>query len=153
MADTERLEIRLDFWDDFVGAFEPMKVIRQLKAAFPEVELDPTDHQQVRLLQELALWTQTEMPAERRGTLMRQSWGNYQTNGPTYKFVIPFASGHRVTGFARRLTVGFQMPADLPAAARERLIVFLRSLRMGEPELHEKDSAKPTVDEDRTSRS
>ena len=104
MDDTERLYIRLDFWDDAVGAFEPAKVLRQLKRAFPEAEIDPTDHQRVRLLRELEFWAQGEKAAELRETLVRQSWGLYQTNGPTYRFVIPFPSGHRVSGGARRLS-------------------------------------------------
>jgi hypothetical protein len=135
MDDTERLYIRLDFWDDAVGAFEPAKVLRQLKRAFPEAEIDPTDHQRVRLLRELEFWAQGEKTAELRKTLVRQSWGLYQTNGPTYRFVIPFPSGHRVSGGARRLSVGFQVPAGLPPEHREQLLAFLRSLRMGEPAL------------------
>ena len=133
MDDDDRLYIRLDFWDDAVGAFEPVKVIRQLQRTFPEAEIDPTDHQRVRLLRELELWAQGEKVAELRETLVRQSWGLYQTNGPTYRFVIPFPSGHRVSGVARRLSVGFNVPAGLPLEHRAQLKSFLRSLRMGEP--------------------
>jgi hypothetical protein len=127
----ERLGIQLNFWDDTVGAFEPAKVLRQLRRAFPEAEIDPTDHQRVRLLRELEMWSHCE--PELRETLVRQSWGLYQTNGPTYRFVIPFPSGHRVGGGARRLSTWLEVPAGLPPEHRERLLAFLRSLRMGEP--------------------
>src|SRR5262249_51900194 len=126
MDDGERLGINLDFWDDAVGAFEPAKVLRQLERAFPDAEIDPTDHQRVRLLQELEFWAPRE--PELRETLVRQSWGLYQTNGPTYRFVVPFPSGHRVSGGARRLSVWFRLPTGLPPAHREQLLAFLRSL-------------------------
>lgn len=131
----ERLCLDLDFWDDTVGAFEPAKVLRRLRHAFPDVEIDPTDHQQVRLLRELEFWTQGVPDAQLRAKLIGQSWGLYQTNGPTYRFVIPFPTGHRVPGQARRLSVGVQLPSDLPPACREQFLTFLRSLRMGEPTL------------------
>jgi hypothetical protein len=135
MDDGERLAIHLDFWDDAVGAFEPAKVLRQLQRAFAGAEIDPTDHQRVRLLRELELWSQGERAAEVREELVRQSWQLYQTNGPTYRFVVPLASGYRVSGGARRLSVFFRAPAGLPVEDRARLLAFLRSLRMGEPKL------------------
>ena len=73
MDDTERLYIRLDFWDDAVGAFEPAKILRQLKRAFPEAEIDPTDHLRVRLLRELEIWAQMEKTAEQRDGTARSS--------------------------------------------------------------------------------
>jgi len=138
MADTKGLYIRLNPWDDAVGAFEPAKVLRQLKQAFPEAEIDPTDHQRVRLLRELEFWAQGEKSTEQRERLVQQSWGLYQRNGPTYRFVIPFPSGYRVSGGARRLSVGFQVPSGLPPEHREQLRAFLRSLHMGEPALDER---------------
>jgi hypothetical protein len=144
MGDGEWLELELDFWDDSVGAFEPEKVLRQLQRAFPGVEIDPTDHQRVRLLRELEFWSQGGRESEVRETLVRQSWGLYQTNGPTYRFVVPFPSGHRVGGGARRLSVYFRLPPDLPPEHREQLLTFLRSLRMGEPTLSaEAEEAEP----------
>ncbi len=71
--------------------------------------------------------------------LIRQWWGLYQTNGPTYRFVVPFASGHRVEGQACRLSVCFRVPAGLPAESRTLLRAFLQSLRMGEPRLESKE--------------
>lgn len=136
MEDSERLSIELDFWDDAVGAFEPAKVLRQLRRTFPEAEIDLTDYQRVRLLREIEFWSQGERESEVRETLVRQSWGLYQTNGPTYRFVIPFPSGHRVSGEARRLSVSFQVPLGLPPAYREQLLAFLRGFRMGEPRMH-----------------
>lgn len=120
MDDAERLYIELDFWDDAVGAFEPAKVLRQLELAFPDSDIDPTDHQRVRLLRELEFWAQ-QTAAEQREELV----------GQTYRFIIPFPSGHRVSGCARRLSDGFQVPVGLPPECRERLLSFLRSLRMG----------------------
>jgi hypothetical protein len=135
MEDGEHLGIELDFWDDAVGAFEPAKVLRQLQRAFPDAEIDPTDQQRARLLRELDFWSQGKREPEVRETLVRQSWGLYQTNGPTYRFVVPFPSGHRVGGTARRLSVSFRVPSGLPPEHREQLLGFLRSLRMGEPTL------------------
>jgi hypothetical protein len=133
VEEGERLSIELDFWDDAVGAFEPAKVLRQLRRAFPDAEIDPTDHQRVRLLRELEFWSQGVREPELREKLVGQSWGLYKTNGPTYRFVVPFPSGHRVSGVARRLSVGFRVPAGLPPEYREQLLAFLRSLRLGEP--------------------
>jgi len=135
MGDGEWLGIRLDFRDDAVGAFEPAKVLRQLQRAFPDAEIDPTGHQQVRLLRELEFRSRGEKEQELRDKLICQSWGNDQTNGPTYRFAIPFPPGHRVGGNARRLSVSFTVPAGLPTAHRGRLLAFLESLRMGEPKL------------------
>ncbi|MGL4553846.1 MAG: hypothetical protein ACRC33_22030 [Gemmataceae bacterium] len=133
--EDESLSLDLDFWDDAVGAFEPAKVLRQLRRAFPDAEIDPTDHQRVRLQRELQFWGRGACDADTREKLVGQSWGLYKTNGPTYRFVVPLPSGHRVSGHARRLSVGFRMPAGLPDEERERLRAFLRSLRMGEPRL------------------
>jgi hypothetical protein len=147
MADSERLGIHLNYWDDAVGVFEPAKVLRQLRKAFPQVEIDPTDLQRVRLLRELEFWSQGAREPEVRETLIRQSWGLYRTNGPTYRFVIPFASGHRVEGGARRLSVTFKLPPGLPSEDRERLADFLRSLRMGELKLDDGQEDEEPADE------
>ena len=136
MDNYERLAIDLDFWDDAIGAFEPEKVLRQLEVAFPAAEIDPTDHQQVRLLRELESWGQGGREPELREKLVRQSWHLYQTNGPTYRFAVPFPTGQRVSGSARRLSVCFRLPSGLPAECRDQLLAFLRSLRMGEPTLN-----------------
>lgn len=55
---------------------------------------------------------------------MRQSWDLCQTNGPTYRFVVPFPSGHRVSGGARRLSVFFPVLPGLPPEHREQLLGF-----------------------------
>jgi hypothetical protein len=140
MYDGERLGIALDFWDDAVGAFEPAKVLRQLRLAFPEAEIDPTDHQRVRLLRELEFWAQGERELKLREKLVRQSWDLYQTNGPTYRFAVPFSSGHRVSGGARRLGVHFLVPTGFPPEHREKLLAFLRSLKMGQPKFDTEDA-------------
>lgn len=144
MEESESLYLRLDFWDDSVGAFEPAKVLRQLTRALPDVVIDPTDHQRVRLLRELEFWAQGEKTAALRESLVRSSWGLYQRNGPTYRFVVPFPSGHRVAGAVRRMSVGFEVPAGLPPEYREQLLAFLRSLRMGGPMLDDgREDADP----------
>jgi hypothetical protein len=135
MDDGKRMGIDLNSWDDAIAAFEPAKVLRQVRQAFPEAEIDPTDHQRVRLLRELKCWSGGEREPELREKLIRQSWGLYQTNGPAYRFVVPFPPGHRVSGGARRLSVYFRVPSGLPAEHSGRLLAFLRSLRMGEPKL------------------
>jgi len=98
MDDTEYLGLELDYWDETVGAFEPQKVIGKLREFFATAEIDPTDHQQVRLLRELWHWEQIDCPPEQLTLLIRQSWGNYQTSGPTYRFSVTFPSGHEVQG-------------------------------------------------------
>jgi hypothetical protein len=143
MDDGKRLGIDLNFWDDAVGAFEPLKVLRRLQQEFPGSEIDPTDHQRVRLLRELEFWSQGERELTLREKLVRQSWDLYQTNGPTYRFVVPFPSGHRASGGARRLSVWFQVPAELPPEQRAHLQAFLLSLRMGEPMLDDGQEGEP----------
>src|SRR4051794_11799083 len=149
MGDGERLGIDIDFWDDAVGAFEPAKVVRQLRQAFPAAEVDPTDHQRVRLLRELDAWLRGVADPEQRETMVRQSWGLYQTNGPTYRFVVPFPSGHQVSGGARRLSVFFRVPPGLPPECRNQILAFLRSLRLGEPKpLDGRETAGPGAEVD-----
>ena len=132
-AEGEAIYLELDWWDDSVGAFEPEKVLRQLRREFPDLEIDPTDHQRVRLLRELEFWS--TLGAELRETLVRQSWGLYQTMGPTYRFAIPFPFGHRVTGGARRMSVSFKLPVAFPREYREQVLAFLQSLQMGAPKI------------------
>ena len=139
MDGGERLGLSLDWGDDAVGAFEPHKVLRQLRRAFPDAEVDPTDHQRVRLERELEMWSQHIPDPERRASMVRSSWGLYATNGPTYRFVIPLPSGHRVEGGARRLSVWFRLPPGVSPDDRDRLADFLRSLRMGEPTPDDED--------------
>src|SRR5262249_50192661 len=90
-------------------------------------------------LRELEFWSQGERDPERREALVRDSWNLYRTNGPMYRFTVPFPSGHVVSGAARRLNVFFRVPHRLPLEHREQLLAFLRSLRMGEPKLEPED--------------
>jgi hypothetical protein len=133
MAATETLGLDLDWWDDSVGAFDPTKVLRQIARVFPQVEIDPTDHQDVRLQRELVAWSQGVSDETVRESLIRQSKGLYRRTGPCFRFEIPFTSGHRVKGQARRCAVLFTIPRDLPAAIREQLSGFLSGLEMGHP--------------------
>jgi hypothetical protein len=136
MDGGEFLGIRLSFWDDAVGAFEPAKVVGQLRRAFPAAEIDATDTHRTLLQRELELFSRPDVNLDSRETMIRQAWGSYQRNGPRYQFVVPFPSGHRVRGAARRLCVSFWVPHGLSAEHREQLLAFLQSLRMGEPKLY-----------------
>ena len=143
MEGEKRMSIQLDFWDDSVAAFEPAKVGRLLRQTFPDASIDPTDYQQIQLERELKYWSREEIIPELRATLIRQSWGSYKTNGPTYRFMVPFPPSHQVRGHARRLSVSFWLPPALPPEHREQLRAFLVSLQMGTPEFDERDGAKP----------
>ena len=146
MDDNISLGIWLVFEDDSVRAFEPTKVICRIRDRFPTAEIDSTDHQRVRLLQELDIWATQAYEPELRERLIRQSWRLYQTNGPTYRFVIAFPTGHRVRGGARRLSVYFSIPKDLPTESYEELVSLLLSLQMGTPiRDDENDDPKPNV--------
>jgi hypothetical protein len=87
----------------------------------------------------LEAWSQNVSDPDLRATLSHQSWNSYKTNGPTYRFVIPFPSGDRVNGQARRLSVGFWVPRNLPREFLEQLLAFLRSLQMGDPQSLEEE--------------
>jgi hypothetical protein len=137
MNDCDYLGLELNFWDDNIGAFEPEKVVRQILRVFPQTQVDPTDHQEVRLQRELAFWAEGEREGSLRDNLIRQSKRCYRTNGPTYRFQITLADAFQVTGTARRLSVAFHVPKNAPAELREQLWTFLRSLHMGKPMLRE----------------
>ena len=142
MSDGEYVGLELDFWDDSVGAFEPGKVLRQLRKAFPEAVIDPTDTQRARLLQLLNLWAKNETVVGQYDTLIRQAWWQYQTCGPSYRFVVPFPIGHVVNGSASRLSINFWLPIGLPSEYRERLLTFLGNLRMGQPKIETLDEVE-----------
>ena len=134
MNDDDYLGLELNFWDDSVGAFEPLKVLRQLEKSFPDAVIDPTDHQRAHLFK-LLEWFAANLEGELHETMVRQAWGTYQTCGPSYKFVIPITAGHSVRGAAGRLCVDFWLPKGLPPEDRGQLLAFLTSLRMGEPKV------------------
>ena len=131
MSEEKWLGLHLDSGDDTAAVFVPAKVVGLLQRAFPDTEVDPTDHQQVQLERELGFWSRDEVAPEHRRSLVLQSWGNYKRNGPTYRFVVPFPPGHKVRGQARRMSVVFWLPADLTAEHQEQLRAFLASLRLG----------------------
>lgn len=126
------LGIYLSFWDETVGVFEPAKILRLVGRTFPAAEIDWTDRQRDRLLHELESWAQRIPEPERRERFIRNSWGTYQTNGPTYRFIVPLPSGLRVNGGVGRFHVWFRVPADIPSADFQWLESFLKSLRMGD---------------------
>ena len=52
-ASPSYLCLHIDPWSDYVGAFDPRKVIGLVKRTFPETVIDWTDHQDMRLRGEL----------------------------------------------------------------------------------------------------
>jgi hypothetical protein len=135
----ETLAAEVDYWGDGIGCFDPERVLGSLRRAFPEAVIDLTDLQDVRLQRELGHWAQVEDTA-RRETLVRQSRGMARRNGPMYRFEIPTAGG-RVTGHARRYSVSFALPRDTDPELRARVVAFLRSLRLGAPEVKTDDDS------------
>nr|MCU0493767.1 hypothetical protein [Chloroflexaceae bacterium] len=131
------LELHLDWWDDNVGVFEPELVLVHVYETFPNTILDFTDYQEQRLLRELAFWETNIADLEQRTAFIRQSKRNYRTNGPTFKFTIPFKPDWRVEGIARRLSIRLFLPAGFPLLYRQQLETFLRSLEMGRPTFEE----------------
>jgi hypothetical protein len=130
-----RLSLEIDFWDQSIGAFEPVKVLRQVCRAFPEAEVDWTDQQELRLCRELEGWSKSNLDEATRERLMRQSKDLYRSNGPTYRFQIPLGDNLCASGWARRLSIGFELPDNAPMELRDKLTRFLESVRMGEPKL------------------
>lgn len=138
MSEQITLQLRVSYWDeDGVGCFEPHKVLRVLRAWFPEVQVEPVDHQAAQLERELAFWEANVADEQQREGLIRSSRFNNATNGPTYRFTIPVADGPAVNGWARRLTVGVSFPAETPEEMQDRLRQFLQSLQLGQPQWEE----------------
>lgn len=138
MSEQITLRLEVSYWDeDGVGCFEPHKVLRVLQEWFPEVQVEPVDHQSAQLERELAFWEASVADEQQRIGLIRSSRFNNATNGPTYRFTIPVAEGVAVQGWARRLTVGVTFPAETPAELQDRLRQFLRSLSLGQPRFSE----------------
>ena len=132
------LRLALDWYDEgSVAAFEPAKVLRRLRVAFPSVEINPADSQRERLEFELAFWAHRVADPDRRAIMVRSSWGLYARTGPTFTFVISLGSGARVAGSTSRSAVTFKVPPDVPDVDAEPLSRFLQSLGMGQLKRHE----------------
>lgn len=145
MDDAKLLDILLSYSDETVGVFEPTKVLKRVGKAFSGAEIDWTDQHRERLLRELDWWSERIPEPERRERFLANSWGTYQANGPSYLFVVPLPSGLRVNGGVSRLHLWFRVPADIPSGDQERLVSFLRSIRMGDLSLYSGGAA--VVDE------
>ena len=126
-----KLAVRIDYWTDFVGVFDPGKVVELVKRAFPETVVDPTDHQAEKLAREMDHFRQ--LPETQRETMIRQATRNARDNGPTFRFEIPTDVGP-IVGYARRYSVTFDLPEGAGAEIRDRLEAFLKGLNLGEPE-------------------
>ncbi len=125
-----RLEVTINYWADFVGTFDPGKVVRLVKRAFPETVIDPTDYQAARLDRELEHFAKAPEPT--RAMLLRSARRNAQDNGPTFRFEIPTEAGP-IRGQARRYRVSLDLPDAISDDLRGRMEAFLRGLRLGEP--------------------
>ncbi|HEV3167114.1 MAG TPA: hypothetical protein VGZ22_24105 [Isosphaeraceae bacterium] len=134
MAGCEVIELTLGYWTDSVGTFDPEKALFRIKKAFPTAVLDPTDHQEVRMVAEVEHWNATEMTEERRERFIMMSKKCYRTNGPTYRFEIP-AEPLSIKGDTRRYRIRFELPQGTAEEVRQRVISFLETLRLGEPQL------------------
>lgn len=127
------ISLGIDWWDESVGVFDPEVLLRRVSQTFPGTVFDPIDYQEQRLLREMAPWQAQVANPSQQAVLIRQSKGNYRTNGPSFKFMIPFDGGWEVQGIARRLIFQLTLPKGLPQTYYERLQSFMRSLRMGAP--------------------
>ena len=136
-APPSRLCLRISYWTDFVGTFDPRKVIGLIWRAFPETVIDWTDHQDVRLRRELEHFATIPEPLQRE-TMIRQALRNAQDNGPTFRFEIPTRNGDCIKGTARRYLINFEIPAGCPGEMRDRLKSLLEGLQLGRPELQER---------------
>lgn len=125
-----KLAVRISYWTDFVGTFDPGKVVGLVMRAFPETVVDPTDHQAARLERDLESFA--EIPEPQRSTMIRQATRNAQDNGPTFRFEIPTDAGP-VKGQARRYSVTLDLPDGISDDLRGRLEAFLHGLKLGEP--------------------
>jgi hypothetical protein len=125
-----KLAVRISYWTDFVGTFDPGKVVGLVKRAFPETVVDPIDYQAARLDRELEHFA--KIPEPQRTTMIRQARRNAQDNGPTFRFEIPTAVGP-VKGQARRYSVTFDLPDGVSDDLRSRLESLLKGLQLGEP--------------------
>lgn len=135
------LGLDLDYSDDSVGAFEPEKCIDRVCAAFDDVdvEVDKSDHQELRMTREVEHWSTTVQDERLRDKLILQSKRLYRSNGPTYRFVIRFDDGYEVNGTARRLSFRFWFNPSLPKEIVSRLRQFLLSLSLGSPKMSDVD--------------
>lgn len=128
--DSMTLAVRINYWTDFVGAFDPKKVVRQVKHTFPETVVDETDYQAARLDRELAAYA--DAPEPQRTKFIRDAKRQAQDHGPTFRFEIPSDAGP-IKGQARRYSVTLDLPDGVHDDLRDRLEEFLKGLRLGEP--------------------
>ena len=123
------LEIQIDYWAVSVGTFDPGKVVALIKLAFPETVVDPIDHSTAEVDRVAKFFE--HMPEPETETVIRQIKRKAQNNGPTFRFEIPTDLGP-IQGFARRYSVGLDLPDDTSDELRGRLEAFLKGLKLGE---------------------
>lgn len=130
-----RIGVRLNYWSEFVGTFDPLKVVARIRRDFPEAIVDPTDYDAEKLKRDLKVMESIPfevIPEERRAVMIRQVTHTAQQDGPTFRFEIPTAAGP-VKGQARRYSVMLDLPDGLDNDVRGRFEAFLKGLRLGEP--------------------
>jgi NAD(P)H-hydrate epimerase len=133
--EPSQLYLEINYWTDYVGTFDPKKVIGLIRGVFPETVIDWTDYQDARLRQELEYFA--SIPEPPRETVIRQALSNAQDNGPTFQFQIPTGEGDVIKGRARRYSVRFEIPAGCPVEVRDQLRSFLEGLELGRATLRE----------------
>lgn len=125
-----RLALRINYWTDYVGTFDPSKVMAMVKRAFPETIIDWTDHQEARLKRALEAFAQ--IPEPRRESMVRSAWHDAWDNGPTFRFEIPCDGERTIKGQARRYSITFEIPDGVSGDMRDRLKAFLSGLQLGQ---------------------
>jgi hypothetical protein len=131
--ERERLWLNLDFWTDFVGAFDPKKVLSRLIATFPESEFDRGDLSRIRLFSELEHWKQNVADDTQRESMNRQSWNRHDDNGPAFRFSVIVNARRIAQGRVSRYSIDLDLDSKTTGSERESLVGFLKSLELGSP--------------------
>ena len=129
-----RITLRLPYWDDGVGCFDPQRFVVQLLACFPGAEVDPTDRSSVEVEQVERFLASSDATEDVKESMRRQIRGKAQRMGPAYHFRLSLPSGCRAEGLATRYSITFRSEQPLSAEERELLTEFLTSLRLGAPQ-------------------
>lgn len=141
-----RITCKLDVRSETGVAFEPRDVVDRLRTAFPEADVDPTDHSAAEVEQARAVVeSQSELPAARRETMLRQIEDKARREGPVYRFTLA-----GISGFINRFRIIFKSDAPIANPLEQRIVAFLESLGRGtvdvmieEPDPTDPDSAPP----------
>ncbi len=114
-------------------SFDPNKVVRKVKAAFPEARVLPGDQLAAEVRRaEVALAPQLrEAPAGPALRVVESLRRKASAYGPAYAFDVPVPGGGTVRGLARSTNVQVLFDDPLPGDIHCRLTEFLMSLGLG----------------------